>query len=195
MFFWWDFVATLGAMLLIVDLASEGFLPIWIATPMLVVFVIFRAFARSMGGIKGCIYYPFTIFFFGILIFLVALKGGLQDMIPILIGTFYGGLEKILAQIGKLASEGHISIYLAVLLCFGLVFLRWLGLQRGSTFIYYLIFNIGAPIFIFLTFLATASRGNWREAVMIGGSLMALLVILEGFYIMFYGFFSSVRRR
>jgi hypothetical protein len=187
--FLWDLFATLTITILIVGLTVKGYLPSWIAGIMLVVFVAFRALTRVIGGVRECIYYPFTIFFFLILIIFVVLKGGWQDVFAILIGTFYGGLEKIIAETIKLAGGGYVGIYLVVLLLFGLIFLRWVGLQMGSKFIYHSIFSIGAPIFIILTFLSTASHGNWREAVIIGCSLMALLVMLEGFYVMFYGFF------
>jgi len=187
-----DLFATLTIMILIVDLTAKGYLPSWVAGIMLVVFVTFRALARAIGGVRECIYYPFTIFFFLILVIFIVLKGGWQDMQDIfatLIGICYGGLERIIAKTIKLAREGYIDIYLLVLLMFTLVFLRWVGDQIGSKFIYHSIFSIGAPIFIILTFLSTASHGNWREAVVIGCSLMTLLVILEGFYVIFYGFF------
>lgn len=191
---WWDFGATLMISILIVEMTSKGSLHWLIAAPMLVVFVIFRAFTRAIGGIRGYVYWPFTILFTGILILFIVLKGGGQDIFPILIGTFFGGLEKILARILSLASEGYVPIYLVILSVFGLVFLRWVGLGIGSKLIYHSIFSIVAPVFILLTFLSTASRSNWQDAVIIAGTFLALLTMLEGLYIMFYGLFSTTRR-
>lgn len=190
----WDLLVTLTTTILIVDLTGKGYLPSWVAGVMLVVFVAFRALTRAIGGVRKCVYYPFTTFFFLILIIFVVLKGGWQDASTILItllGAFYGGLEQIIPQTISLVQKGYINIYLVVLLLFGLVFLRWVGLRMGSIFIYHTIFSIGAPIFIILTFLSTASHGNWQEAVIIGWSLMALLLMLEGFYVMFYRVFRK----
>ncbi|MEW6608798.1 MAG: hypothetical protein AB1414_15365 [bacterium] len=191
---WWDFFATLITTISIVEMTARGYLPGWITAFMLVTFVGFRAFARAIGGIGKHGYYLFTIIFYGILVLFLALKGGWQNIAFTLMGVFYGGFEKIIAQILKLATEGYINIYFVFFVVIILVILRWVGIKfLANKLVYHSIFSIGAPIFVLSTFIITASNGNLKKAVIIGSSIMALLVMLEGIYIMFYGLSRNKR--
>jgi len=187
----WDLSTTLVTTILIIGLTAKGYLPDGVAAFMLIVFVAFKAWGRAKKGIKGFIYYSFMAIFYLILVIFMALKGGWKDIVITLIGAFSSGFEEIIAKILGMAFEGHIGICFAFLAVAALVLLRWLGLQIASKVIYHLIFSIGVPIFLFITFAITASSGNWQEAALITGSLFALVLMLEGFYIMSYGFFSS----
>jgi len=166
-------------------------MPVWVAVPMLIVFICFKAVARAIGGVRKWVYYPFTIFFVGIIILFMLVKGGWRNVFFTLGGVIGGGLGTIIAQVLKLASVGHFSIYLAGFIVLALVVVRLLGIRMGNIFFYHLIFSIGAPILVLLTFLATASSGNWQSALLIGGSLLALVVMLEALYIMVFGLVKS----
>jgi hypothetical protein len=195
---WWDFFWTLTTSILIVELTSKGYLPIWIAASMLVVFVIFKAFARAIRGITKCAYWFFTILFFGVLIFFIVLKSGWhgwQNVVFILTGVIFSGFVEILTKMLVLAMEGYIGISLLILFTFLLVLFRRIGLEIGSVFVYHTIFSICAPLFILLVFLSKASHGNWREAVIVAGSLLAMVGMLEGIYIIAFGFFSATREK
>lgn len=180
----WDLLATLAIAASTVDLVIKGHLSPRVAFFMLLFFVIFRAFARARGGVSKFRYYLFQFTFLLILTVFVGLKRGWANILSALVGTFYGGLEVITVQLIKLVAEGYIGIPLALLAVFLLVFLRWLG--SASLLIYHTIFSILASLFIILIFLTTASHGNWKEAVIIGASFMALVIMLEGVYLMFY---------
>jgi hypothetical protein len=183
----WDFLATLGATILIIGMVAEAYLPVWVALPMIVVFVVFKAVARATGRITGFIYYPFMISFFGALAIFALLKGGAQHLPSVVAGVAGQGVVTVVSQLLRLATEGHVSMYVAGIAIVALVLARWLGLQLRSKLIYHSIFSIGAPIFVLLVFLATASGGEWREAFMVGGSLLAHMTVLEGLYIMIFG--------
>jgi len=189
----WDLSSILTITILVIGLTARGYLPAWVSGCMLMAFVAFKAVAKGLGGISDFIYSLFIIFFYSVIvIFFIFLKGGRQDIVhivPILIGVFGSGFEQAIAQIVKLAIEKHVGILFACLAALGLVVLRLVGRQIGSIFLYHWLFS-GASIFILLTFLAT-SGGDWREVVISGGSL---IVMLCGFYIMFYGFSSSFRK-
>lgn len=190
-YIFFDLLSTVTLAVLMLDLTARGYLPSWLAAIMLVVFVAFRAFARAVGGVADLVHDSFTILFLLILIVILILKAGWLDIAAILIGTFYRGLEQILAVIMKLVGRGYIPLHLAVLLSLVLVFLRWVGRGKLGSKLIYLTFRIAAPIFVLTTFLSTASHGNLKEAVVIGCSLLALTVMLEGFYLMFYGLFQK----
>lgn len=179
----WDFFATLVITIMIVEMTATGYLPPWIAGPMLLVFVAFRAVGRAFGGVRGCLYYPFTILFFGVLIIFVAFNGGIGHIWVNVMKILSGGFEKILVQIINLAAGGHIGFLLCVLAIGVLIFLKWFGLQIGSVFLYHTVFSLCMPFFILLIFLSSASEGDWREAVRIGGGLLTLLVLLEMVYL------------
>jgi len=187
----WDFFATLSATVLIIGMVAKGYFPVVVALPMMIVFVVFKAVARATGGITKLVYYVFMISFFGILTFFALLKGGSDDMFSNLVGAIGEGIVTIVAQILRLASEGHIAIYLAGFAVVALVLARWLGLQLGSKLIYHSIFSIAAPLFVLAVFLATGSGGNWREAFILGGSLLALAAMLQGLYLMLFGAFKK----
>lgn len=187
----WDLLATLSATVLVIGMVAKTLVPVWIALPMMIGFVVFKAVARAVGGVTKLVYYVFTMSFFGVLVFFALLKGGREDALSSLIGAIGGGIVTILGQIARLAAEGHIAFYFAVAAIVALVFARWLGLKLGSTLIYHSVFSIGAPIFVLLLFLVTGSGGDWRDAFLVGGSVLALVAMLQGLYLMVFGAFKK----
>lgn len=191
----WDFLATLTATLLIVGMVAKAYIPIWIALPMMIGFVAFKAVGRAGGGVTNLVYYIFTICFFGILVFFALLHGGREEAFSSLVGAIGSGVGTILAQILKLASEGHIAIYLAGFAIVALLLARWFGLNLGSKLIYHSVFSIGAPVFVLIIFLVTGSGGDWRDAFLLGGSVLALAAMLQGLYLMLFGAFKKNETR
>ena len=193
MFIITDLLATLGIVVLITEMTTAELIPAWLAGWMLVFFVGFRAFARATGGVGKSIYWLFTASFYGVLLIFLVLSGGWNHIVPLLVNMFFGGLEKIIARISVLYIEGHIGIYaLTVSICI-LLIIRFLGLVTGSHLIYWTLFSIAAPVFVFLTMFSMAKIGDWRGVIQIGGGILALIVLLEGFYIIIYGIFSPKR--
>jgi len=104
-----------------------------------------------------------------------------------------GGIETIVIEIGKLAGQGHVAFFLACLAMLALFLARWLGLQLGSTRIYYWVFAIGAPIFVFFVFLAAMSGGSLEGAFLVAGAVLGLVLILQLVYIIVFVMFRKSR--
>ena len=190
MFIITDLLATLGIVVLITEMTTAEQIPVWLAGWMLVFFVGFRAFARATGGVGKSIYWLFTASFYGVLLAFLVFRGGWNHIVPLLVNMLFGGFEKIITRISVLYVEGYVGIYALIISVCIIFIIRWLGIQTGSNIIYWTVFSIAAPVFVFLTMFAMAKIGDWRGVIQIGGGILALLVLLEGFYIIIYGIFS-----
>ena len=173
MFNIWDFLSTLTVTVLVVGLTVKGYLPSIIAAILLIVYVCIRAFARARKGIKKSTYLKFIILFSLVMIVFIFIKGGIKEIIPILIGSFWGGFEKTIAYIIGLsfAPVGKSLFSIFLVLTGILIILRYFGLNLGSVLIYHTLFSIIGPLFIFVNFIIMMSRGDWKNAVIIVSSL------------------------
>jgi hypothetical protein len=185
-----DLLTTLGIIALIMEMTMADRIPSWLAAWALVIFVGFRAFARATGGVGRSVYWFFAAIFYGVLLIFLVFSGGWEHVAPLLTHMFFGGFEAMITHIGVLFIKGYVSIsYLAVFIL--LIFMaRWLGRETGNLFLHWSLFSLAAPVFVFLTMLSMAKIEDWRGVIQIGGGILALLIILEIFYIIVYWLFS-----
>lgn len=178
----WDAMALLGGVVLLVGLVAKGYLSPCVAIVMLVVLPLYRGFGRATGGVRGFAYW---LGFYGPLVVVLIIKGGTADAIALATAALYGGFEKIVVTIMKLAAEGHVAVGLAVISVLVLAVLRWLGGELASRLLYHYIFSVAAPLFaiaVTLGDLAYARAQSWQETVFVLGSVLVLFLLIEIIY-------------
>lgn len=181
----WSFLRIIFTSILIVGLMVEGYLPEFVGTPLLVIFVLFEVLKRVLGGVTGCIYYLFLMFFISILSVTVVLRGGgLENVVPILLKAFETGLEWIVGLILK----GYIDPRVGAGLVGVLFILYLLRYKLGIPNTIRRTFWIALPIFALLAFTIIQAGGSLPEMGKILSYLTGLFVALGGLYLMFYGF-------
>jgi len=106
-------------------------------------------------------------------------------------------LLSILVWLIGLASQGVIPLKMVALALIGFVFFRALGRAQGGMLsrLIRMLFKIGIPLTSLLVFAVLHGKGDVRDVAGILGVLGALFIILVGFYVTFYGFFSSSKRK
>jgi hypothetical protein len=111
-----------------------------------------------------------------------------------MIGWFFDMLVLLSAAVWllKLAVEGYITAEQTAIFLFGFVVLlavsRALKIGMGR-----LIFRIGIPIASLWAFAVTYGQGQMGQSLSILGSVLTLLVVLFGLYIMISGPFRKSR--
>jgi len=187
----WDFINIFTTLLLIIGLVSKKYITYILATLLLVLIIIFNAYKRAIKGISTKTYYLFITIFYVILISSIMLKHGWMDIIPILIGVLGDGIETITANLFKLFFNGYINLIYLLITILILVFLRKIGLNIVSLFIYHLLFKIVAPIFSIVCLVISLNTQNWKEGFLILSNILALFYLLIGLYYIIFGIFSS----
>ena len=170
-----DFLLTLGATALIVGMLEQGYLPALGAFIMMIFFVIYL-------GVKNLINVPLVSHiiwasFFAILAVVALFQGGWSDALFILARVFWYGLTTILLAVVTLVFRGYIGALFAIAVILALVLFRKLGYELSSKLIRR-VFSMAAPLLSFLVLLVTASRGDWRTAVILGSMVLALAAML-----------------
>lgn len=179
----WDFLRIISAAILIVGLTIEGYLPEFLATSLLVIFVLFEVLKRVLGGVTGYIYYLFHTFFILVISVTVAIRGGgLQNVVPILLKVFETGLDWIVGLILKGYIDPRIGAGLVVVLFILYLLRKSFGITIMKTF------WIALPIFALLVFASIQAGESLPEMGKTLSYFIGLLVALGGFYLMFYGF-------
>jgi hypothetical protein len=180
----WGFLRIISAVISIVGLTIEGYLPEFVTIPLLVIFVLFEALKRALGGVTGCIYYIFLTFIILILAVTVTIRGGgLQNVLPIILNAFETGLEWIVGLILKGYIGPRIGVGLLVVLFILYLLRKRFGITIMRTFL------IALPIFTLLAFASIHAGGRLPEVGKTLAYFIGLFVLLGGLYLMFYGFF------
>lgn len=98
----------------------------------------------------------------------------------------------IIAWIVALFTQGYISPFIAtlVLLLTPVILALGRGFGGGVGRTMRFLFRIGIPLASLATLLIILSGGGFREFFGIIGNVLALFLVLVGFYFMFYGLFS-----
>lgn len=93
--------------------------------------------------------------------------------------------------------RGYVSITVGVIALVAIVFFRALGRGLGGNIgrLVRLVFGIGVPAASILTWAIILSGGDWGDIVRALGGLGAICLAIGGLYIMFFGAFSSRRKR
>lgn len=171
---------------------------------MLVLFVLFRAVGRAIGGVTRFVYYSFTVPFYLVLAAFVAFRAGWkellhgqwQEVISILLRISLSGFGMIIVNLLRLAGKGYIGFGWVVLFIVLLVILRSVGLEMGSVLVYHLIFSVLSPLFSLAVLMVVLRSGmSGQEAFATFIALVALLFMIEGLYLVLSGAASSLTRR
>lgn len=93
--------------------------------------------------------------------------------------------------------HGYISISMGVIAVVGIVFFRALGGGLGGNMgrLVRLVLGLGVPAASILTWAIILTGGDWRDIVRVLGGLGVLCLAVGGLYVMFFGAFSSRRRK
>ena len=93
--------------------------------------------------------------------------------------------------------RGYVSIPVGVIALVAIVFFRALGRGLGGNIgrLVRLVFGIGVPAASILTWAIILTGGDWGDIVRVLVSLVALCLAIVGLYIIFFGAFSSRRKR
>jgi hypothetical protein len=101
----------------------------------------------------------------------------------------------VITWVVALFVQGHIPSSLAVLALFLtpviLALGRGFGGSVGRTVRF--LFRIGLPIASLATLVVILSGGSFKEIGILMGNVLALFLVLVGFYVMFYGVLSRHR--
>jgi len=180
---------TVLTMTLVMGLALEGHLGEFAAFAALLIFVIFRAIVRGLGGVQGWTLRTFEIIFYLFLILNVLTRSGsLAGLLPILFSSFFSGAGWVLS----FAMHDTANFFLYLLLFFALYYLfKRRFFYKGK--LVPLVFYLGIPAAL-LIILSGVYGGSGSEFIGVGRSLLILLVLLGGIYIMVFNLFSSLRR-
>lgn len=108
-------------------------------------------------------------------------------------------LLTILSVVGwiiALAIQRNISASFAGIVLVALILFLAIGRGLGGNIgrVVRILFRL-IPIFSLLTLIATLSGASFKDMISMSSGIGALLIALVGLYLMFYGVFSSKRRK
>lgn len=180
----WDALYFLSVTNLLTGLLLRNLLPWPVGALALTIVVVFRSFARAIGGVSNRAYQGFRLIFFGLLLIPLLIHGvPLRDLALVAFAVFFHGLESIIINILNMSALGYLPLWLGLLSVIILFLLSRIGLEWGSVLLYRLIYCILAPLFTLALMLVLLSQGEWRKMVLIGGSVFFLFLSAEIFYL------------
>jgi len=180
----WDALYFLSVTTLLTGLLLRDLLPWPVGALALTMVVVFRAFARAVGGVSNWAYQGFRLIFFGLLLVPLLIRGiPLQDLVSVIFAVFLSGLEGIIANILKMSATDNLPLWLGFLSVIVLLLLSYIGLEVGSVLLYRLIYWLLAPLFTLALMLAQWSQGGWQGMALVGGSVFSLFLFVESAYL------------
>ncbi len=197
----WGFSKIIAITILLIGLRLDGYLPEWLASSFLTVFILLTALRTAVGVVsRGSIAYYllhipcqiFTIGSFSLLGSWIIIKaGGLEKGISILLKAFFDtGLEWIIVEVSK--AQGYYATLLTVLgVVLFILYLRRYTLGVSVT----RVFLRASLIALLIIFIWTIANGNLREMGGILGYLPALLIVFAGIVLMLSPLFHCRRQR
>ena len=180
----WDALYSLSVTTLLTGLLLRDLLPWPVGALALTLVVVFRSFARAIGGVSNWAYQGFRLIFFGLLLVPLLIRGvPLRDLASVVFAVFLDGLEGIIANILKMSALGNLPLWLGFLSVIVLLLFSRLGLELGSVLLYRLIYWLLAPLFTLALMLVQWSQGEWQGMVLVGGSVFSLFLFAEAAYL------------